>query len=671
MRGTVKFFVLPGGRAPGKKYSPPTRGAYLLTQKPYGSWLSPITTAMLTEDTVHFDQPLFDQNTLYWIEARPSDGGRNVIVRRNPQDGSIEDVTPAPFNVRTRVHEYGGRSYTVHNGTVYFSNFADQRLYRHKPGQPPRAITEEGPVRYAEMTFDVARQRLIAVREDHRLSDIQAETTLVSIHPDHDEFGTVLVAGHDFFSDPRISPDGSKAAWLSWDHPQMPWDGTELWTADATAGGSWEHARKITGSPTDSVLQPEFSPDGTLTFLSDRSGFWNLYRLQDGEARPVYPMDAEFGGPSWVLGITHYVYLNARTIAAIYRQDGIAHWGTIDVDTHVLTEHPTPYTHLAEPVASQENTVVVLAGSWRDPQALVSMALPDGGASPIRVSQHLAVDPQDISIPTAITYPTENGVTAHMTFYPPKNHAFAAPEGEKPPLIVISHGGPTSNSTPMLSLGVQYWTTRGFAVADMDYGGSTGYGREYRRRLQNRWGIVDVEDCTNGALYLARQGLADSQRMVIRGGSAGGFTTLACLTFRDVFRAGASYYGVSDIGALARETHKFESRYMDGLVGPWPEAQDVYEARSPLFHAEQISSPVIFFQGLDDKIVLPNQAEMMVDKLRENHVPVAYIAFPGEGHGFRQSANIQRATEAELYFYSRILGFKLASPVEPVPIENL
>ncbi len=640
-----------------------------MTQKPYGSWPSPVSTPMLTKDSIHFDQALLDQDTLYWIEARPSDAGRNIIVRRNP-DGSFQDITPAPFNARTRAHEYGGRCYLVHNGTVFFTNFSDQRLYRQDPGKDPVPVTAEGPVRYADMVFDSHHNRLLAVREDHRLSDIQAETSIVSINPDGDDYGVVMVGGNDFYSDPRVSADGSSVAWLTWNHPQMPWDGTELWAAAVGHRGHFEHPQKICGSVEESVLQPVWSPDGILTWVSDRDGYWNLYRLSGGRIEPIYPMAAEFAVPAWVFGLSTYSYADRDTIAATYFLHGTWRLGLITLSSRTLQELPEPYTYLANPVATS-HSVFAIAGSWTEPEALVEIPLPAGAPSIIKSSQGIsAMDPDDISVPELVEFPTAGGQTAYAAFYPPKNHSVTGPPDEKPPLMVISHGGPTSSSAPLFKLGIQYWTTRGIAVADVDYGGSTGYGRDYRRRLIDHWGIVDVEDCTNAALFLANRGLVDPERMVIRGGSAGGFTTLACLTFRDVFRAGASYFGVSDIGALARETHKFESRYMDNLVGPWPEAQAVYEARSPLFHAEQITAPVIFFQGLEDKIVLPNQAEMMVAKMKDNHIPVAYIAFEGEGHGFRQAKNIQRSTEAELYFYSRILGFELASPVEPVEIES-
>ncbi|WP_020375422.1 alpha/beta hydrolase family protein [Sulfobacillus thermosulfidooxidans] len=642
----------------------------VLAVKPYGSWSSPVSTEMLTQNTVTFDQPHFDGDTLYWIETRPHEEGRNVIVRFNPLTQEIQDMTPPGFNARTMAHEYGGRAYVVHDGDIFFCNFQDQRLYRQIQGGKPEPITSDLPIRYADMIFDTHHHRIIAVREDHRISDIQATTTIVSINPEGDECGTVLVSGHDFYSDPRLSPDGQQLTWLAWNHPQMPWDGTELWLADLNHEGYPTNSQRLKGSSTESILQPVFSPAGVLTFLSDESGWWNLYQWVDGTAQAIYPMAAEFGTPPWVFGMTTYGYITPDQIVAVYTENGSRHLGLIDLKKHTLTEIKTPYTYFALPVTHHHH-VAMIAGSWQEPAALVTWHGEHTEIQVIKRSQNVVMNPEDISVPSFITFPTAHNQEAYMHFYPPKNHAFTGVPGEKPPLMVISHGGPTSSGTPLFHLGIQYWTTRGFAVADVDYGGSSGYGRAYRRRLEGQWGVVDVEDCTNAALYLAQQGLVDQNRMVIRGGSAGGFTTLACLAFRDVFRAGASYFGVSDLGALARETHKFESRYMDSMVGPWPEAEALYHKRSPLFHADQIKAPVIFFQGLDDKIVLPNQAEMMIEKLQENHIPVAYIAFPEEGHGFRQAQNIKRATEAELYFYSRILGFSLAEAIDPVPIENL
>ncbi len=642
-----------------------------MTKQSFGSWPSPVTAQMLTGvSPYHFSQLQFDGSNLYWVEEMPNEGGRNAVVCFDCY-GQTAPITESPYNVRTRAHEYGGRSYVVHEDTVYFSNFADQRLYRQKRGEDPIPVTAPGPLRYADMVFDARHRRIIAVREDHRVSDIHAETTLVIIDPQGDEYGTPWVSGHDFYMHPHISEDGSRCAYLAWNHPQMPWDGTELWLADISSEGELINRRHITGSAADAILQPTFSPGGVLTFLSDRSGWWNLYQWVNDDAQAVFPAPYEFGMPPWVFGMTSYGYLNEDRILAVYTDGGIRHLVQIDVKSHSLTEWHLPYTYFDSPAVRDSGHAAFIGASWHSPVAIVNLCVARGTSEVIRPSQVAPMDTRDISVPVFQPFPAAESQQAFMAFYPPNNHRFTGPDHELPPLIVISHGGPTSTGTPLFSPAIQYWTTRGFAVADVDYGGSSGHGRAYRNRLRGQWGIVDVDDCTRAALYLADQGAVDPRRMVIRGGSAGGFTTLACLTFRDVFRAGASYYGVSDLAALARETHKFESRYLDSLIGPWPEREEIYRERSPLFHAERIHAPVIFFQGLDDKVVLPEQSQMMVEELRHNHVPVSYIAFPDEGHGFRNADNIERAIQAEWYFYSRILGFPLPEPIEPVAIDNL
>lgn len=522
-------------------------------------------------------------------------------------------------------------------------------------------------MRYADLVWEHGRQRLIAIREDHTDSDIQAVNTIVAIDPESGSTGTVLVEGADFYLYPRISPDGKKLAWIQWNHPNMPWDGTELWVGDLNDHGV-SHAERVAGGLDESVVQPVWSPDGTLYFVSDRSNWWNLYRWDDGKAVPIIaPMAAEFGQPNWQIGTANYGFLG-DDIIAFYSQNGSDQLVRIHPRSGEMTPMNSDYTVYAQ-VRTNAKRAVLFAASATEPRALVSWD-PEKGFQVMKASGEVPIGSEDISVPQAIEFPTENGLTAHAFFYPPRNHQFQAPVGDKPPLIVFSHGGPTGNTVAVFSLAIQYWTTRGFAVVDVNYGGSTGYGRAYRNRLYDAWGLVDVADCTNAARYLARQGLVDENRLAIRGGSAGGYTTLACLTFTDAFHVGASYYGVSDIGALARETHKFESRYMDKLVGPWPEAAEVYHARSPIMHAEQLTRPVIFFQGLDDKIVLPNQADLMVQSLKDRGIPVAYLTFEGEGHGFVQAENVIRAQEAELYFYAQILGIDLSDAIEPVPIDH-
>ncbi|MEZ4594755.1 MAG: S9 family peptidase, partial [Chloroflexota bacterium] len=500
----------------------------------------------------------------------------------------------------------------------------------------------------------------------------EPSNSLVSMNLDsHNEAGTVLAAGHSFYASPRLSPNGRKLAWISWNHPNMPWDGTELWLADLDeAGTALSNITKIAGSHDESIFQPEWSPNGELYFISDRTNWWNLYRWRNGVVQPVYPMEAEFGRPQWVFGMSTYGFERADSIICTYTQNGIWHLARLNTVQGTLTPIDTPYSSLAD-LRVSNGFACFIGGSATRPNAVVRLNLQTNDAQILRQSTDLTVDAAYLSVPESIEFPTENGLTAHAIYYPPKNRDFEAPEGDMPPLLVISHGGPTSATQTTLNLGTQYWTSRGFAVLDVNYGGSTGYGRSYRQRLNGQWGIVDVQDCLNGAKHLVRQGLADGDRLAIRGGSAGGYTTLCALTFYDTFSAGASYFGVSDLAALAQETHKFESRYLDSMVGPYPEAKELYEARSPLHHTDQINCPLILFQGLEDKVVPPNQAEMMFEAVKAKGLPVAYVAFPGEQHGFRSAENIKRTLDGELYFYGKIFGFELADPVKPVEIENL
>ncbi|MBW4493350.1 MAG: S9 family peptidase [Oscillatoria princeps RMCB-10] len=637
---------------------------------PYGSWKSPITSELLVSETVGLGQIALDGEDVYWSEMRPKEGGRNCVVRRTP-DGKISDVTPAPFNARTRAHELGGGAFVVAGGTVYFSNFADGRLYRLPPGGEPQPLTPaDRDWRYADGIADTARGRLICVREDHTGSSHEPVNTLVSVDLQGSEQVRVLVAGEDFYSSPRLSPDGSKLAWLSWNHPNLPWDGTELWVAEMNADGSVGDSHLVAGGVSESIFQPEWSPDGVLHFVSDRTGWWNLYRSCAGGAEPLCEMEAEFGLPQWVFGMSTYAFASENRIICTYTQHGTWHLASLDTAAKQLEKIETPYTDISDLQASGGG-VAFQAGSPKEPTALVLLDLTAGTMQVLRRSSQVAIDAGYLSAPQAIEFPTENGLTAHAFFYPPQNRDFTAPAGEKPPLLVKSHGGPTAAANSSLSLKIQYWTSRGFAVLDVNYGGSTGYGRAYRQRLDGQWGVLDVADCASGARYLAERGLVDGSRLAIAGGSAGGYTTLCALTFRDVFKAGASHCGVSDLEALAKDTHKFEARYLDRLIGPFPQRQDLYRERSPIHFTDRLSCPVILFQGLEDKVVPPSQAEMMVAALRAKGLPVAYVAFEGEGHGFRKAENIKRALDGEFYFYSRVFGFEPAESLEPVAVDNL
>jgi len=636
---------------------------------PYGAWKSPITSDLIVSESIRLVEIALDGSDTYWIESRPAEQGRCVVVRRSV-DGSTFDLAPAPFNARSRVHEYGGGAFAVADGTVFFSHFGDHRLYRQDPGGQPFAIAPEGSMRYADMIVDRHRDRLICVREDHSVEGREAINALVSLDVDGGGSARVVAEGNDFYSSPRISADGSRLAWLTWNHPNMPWDGTEVWVGDLQEDGSVGRATRVAGGVSESIFQPEWSPDGTLYFVSDRTGWWNLYRWNGTSVTPVCPMEAEFGAPQWVFGMSTYAFCSADLIICTYTQRGVWHLGSVNTASGEIKRIETPYTDIECVRASPEHAVF-LAGSPTEVTSLVELDLSTEELSVLRRSSGVELDPAYLSLPRAIEFPTENGLTAHAFFYRPRNPEHVGPPGEKPPLLVVSHGGPTASASSELSLSVQYWTSRGFGVLDVNYGGSTGYGREYRQRLEYKWGIVDVDDCINGALFLADQGEVDSRRLVIRGGSAGGYTTLCALTFRDVFRAGASYYGIGDLEVVTEDSHKFESRYGDLMIGPYPEGRDIYRERSPINYVERLSCPVIFFQGLDDKVVPPNQAEMMVSALRKKGVPVAYLPFEGEQHGFRQAENIKRCLDAELYFYGKVLGFEPAGTIEPVRIENL
>ena len=632
----------------------------------YGSWRSPITSDLAASGT-HLMEIMLDGDDVYWRELRPTERGRHVVMRA--AKGRTEEVTPPPFNVRTLVHEYGGGAFLVDDGIVYFSNYADQRLYRQRVGDQPQAITPVAKLRYADGVIDRHRRHIVCIREDHSVPAREAVNTLVRLHMDGDDEGDVLVSGNDFYSSPRLSPDGSHLAWLTWNHPNMPWDASELWVGELKADGSMGSTERVAGGSDESILQPEWSPDGVLHFVSDRTDWWNLYRWRDRRVELICAIDAEFGGPSWSFGFSSYGFQSVQRVLCAYNRLGIWQLAELDLSSRKLESIKSRYSDITY-LRCATNHAVFLGGSPTDPESIVQFNLTTRRFEVLYRSRELRVDTGYLSTPRAIEFPISNNLTAHAFFYLPKNCDFTAPTEELPPLIVIAHGGPTSAARTTLNMGIQFWTSRGLAVLDVNYGGSTGYGRTYRRRLYGQWGVVDVDDCAHGAEYLAKRKEVDGKRLAIRGGSAGGYTTLCALTFRDVFKAGASHFGISDLEVFDKETHKFESRYNLTLIGPYPERRDLYRERSPIHFIDRISSPVILFQGLEDKIVPPIQAELIVKALRSKGMPVAYIPFEGEQHGFRRTENIKRALEAELYFYSKVFKFELADPLEPVKIDN-
>ncbi|MBE9222273.1 S9 family peptidase [Cyanobacterium stanieri LEGE 03274] len=620
----------------------------------YGEWRSPITSDLIVSGSIGLSSVKFDQKDVYWLENRPSEGGRAVIVRYT--NGQKEDVTPAPFNVRSRVHEYGGGAFLIKNGVIYFSNYADQRVYVQKIGEHPQPLTAQSQVRYTDFCLDKSRNRLICVAEDHSNPEKEPENKLVTIDLNSGEVKPI-VQGADFYTSPRLSPDDSQLAWLCWHHPYMPWESTFLHLATFDDNGEIEDSEIVAGSETESICQPEFSPNGTLHFSSDRTDWWNLYRREkNGHLTPLYPLNAEFGYPHWVFGESVYGFADEDTIVCTYTQNGIWHLASLDSKNNDLTNLNVSYTNIAY-LQVNGSQILFTGGSPNQPTAVVLGDTVSQETEILQQASNLNLDDGYLTQPEQIEFPTSNGNTAYAWYYPPQNKDYQAPEGELPPLLVKSHGGPTAMTTASYNLRIQYWTSRGFAFVDVNYGGSTGYGRDYRQRLAKKWGIVDVEDCINVAKYLVEAQKVNQEKLAISGGSAGGYTTLAALTFHDVFKAGASYYGIGDLEILATDTHKFESRYLDNLIGKYPEEKEIYKVRSPLNHIEKLSCPVAFFQGLEDKVVPPNQAEMMVKALKEKGITTTYVTFGDEGHGFRKAENIKKALDGEFNFYAKIFGF--------------
>ena len=637
---------------------------------PYGSWRSPIAAELVAAGGRRLGSPaLAGDGAVWWAEGRAAEGGRVALMRR-PSGGEPAEVTPPGANVRTRVHEYGGGAWSVAgDDLVLFVEFADQRLYRQRLGEEPVAIVpepeSEAGRRYADFRLAPDGRTVIGVREVH--GEGEAENQIVAIPLEGEGEARVLASGRDFYSFPRVSPDGRWLAWTCWEHPNMPWDGTELWLAPLADPAD---ARLIAGGPAESVFQPEWDPLGRLHFVSDRDGWWNLYRVEGEEIEQLSKEEAELAHPQWLFGGSTYAFLADGSIACVRCDRGEERLGLLEPGAERVRDLGLPYTSFGFPsLASRDDSVAFAASGPERETEIVVLDVAAERSEVLRAASEERVDPAYVSAPRAIEFATSGGESAFGFYYPPANADYEGPADELPPLIVQSHGGPTSHATPALDREFVFWTSRGFGVVDVNYRGSSGYGRRYRDRLRGGWGVVDTDDCIAAARHLAATGEVDGERLAIRGGSAGGYATLCALVFHDEFATGASYYGVADAETLAGDTHKFESRYLDGLIGPYPQEKQLYYERSPIHFVERLRVPVILFQGLDDEVVPPNQAETMVAALRENGVPHAYLAFAGEAHGFRRSETEIRCLEAELYFYGRILGFEPADELEPVAIE--
>jgi dipeptidyl aminopeptidase/acylaminoacyl peptidase len=639
---------------------------------PFGAWPSPVTIDLLTTTAPSVREPGSDGETLLWAESRPQERGRQVLVKLTA-DGP-RDLTPAPWSVRSRVHEYGGGAWAAIPGVVVFSHVVDDRLYRLDGDGEPQPITPEGGFRYADLQIDAASGRVYAVREDHSGGGHEPVNALVVLDLDgpNENGGAVIASGTDFVSSPRMSPDGTRLAWITWNHPNMPWDETTLWIGSIAADGTLANPTAVVRGERESVILPGWDRENRLVYVSDRTGWWHLYRREGDRDVQITDGEREFGVPLWVFGVSTWVALDDGSIVAAWTRDGGWNLSVIDPETREIRDLDLPFTSISAVKAHPDGvSVIVTAGTAHQPSDLLVVDTRTGQYASVRPQTGPTVPDEVVSVAEAVSWTAPDGNTAHGFYYPPHNPDATGPAGELPPLIVEIHGGPTSAASSTLDPATQFWTSRGFAILDVNYGGSTGYGRAYRERLNGTWGVVDVDDCVSGALALADQGRVDRDRLVIRGGSAGGYTTLAALTFHDVFRAGVSYYGIGDLEALATDTHKFEARYGDGLVAPYPEGIETYRKRSPIHHVDRLSSALLLLQGMDDKVVPPNQAFTMADAVRRKGLPVALLTFEGEGHGFRMAETTKAALEAELSFFAQIFGYEPSGEVPVLAIDNL
>ena len=637
-------------------------------RSPYGTWRSPISADVAAVSScILMNIESSPGGNVYWLERRPEEAGRHVIMRLSPQ-GKVKVVTPSDFHVRTRVHEYGGGDYLVDRDIIYFAHDRDQRWYRQRLGKTPKPITpavEKMKLRYADGVITANRKWLILVRESHGKT---IENELVAIATDGSQQLKILARGYDFYSFPRLNALGDKIVWTCWNQPQMPWDGTELWQADITVMLELSNIFKVAGGVGEFISQPRFSPDGKLYFLSDKSGFGNIYRYDGTQFEAICPMNAECDFPQWNFRLKSYDFLDENRLAVIVTDKGEQTLGIVE-DSY-YSAFKLPFSNFMPTLIAKNNQIIFIGSNYNRFPVLTCYDINNGQLNILYESTSLKIDEKYLSSPKLIKFPTTKGKSAYGFYYPPYNQDYIVSQNEKPPLIVISHGGPTGATSTALNLKNQFWTSRGFAVLDVNYGGSTGYGTAYRERLKGQWGIIDVADCVNSAIYLVKQGEVDPERLIIRGGSAGGYTVLCALVFYDIFSLGVSYFGIADLESFVNGTHKFESHYLETLIGSYPEKKAIYEARSPIHHVKKLSCPIIFLQGLEDKVVLPSQAEMIIAEMKKKKLPYTYLTFPNEQHGFRDAKNIKMALEAELYFFSHFFHFEPSDNLPPIKIEN-
>ncbi len=627
---------------------------------PYGSWKSPITSDLISKSIIKFGHLAINKNNIYWVETRPNEKGRNVLVSKSP-DNIFHDLTPSPFNVRTRVHEYGGADFLVVDKVIYFSNFKDQALYKLQQNSIKK-ISFNLNSRYADGIFDKHRNHLIYVREEHVKNKKEPINSIISINLKNNLHEKVIISGNDFYSSPKLSPNNHQLSWISWNHPNMLWDNTEFWVANLDSDGSLVDKTLNSGGKNESVLQPTWSPQGKLYFISDKNGWWNIYSLnKDGSIECIYSMKADFDRPQWTFGNTNIVFESENQIICSFTKNGIWYIAKIDLNKNTLSTFPLPYSSIRN-LCIEDHNLFFIGSSPIIPASIIKFNLNTLKTTIIKTSSQLKIDKNYISIPKHIKFKTGNGFTAYGLFYHPKNKNYNGPKNHKYPLIIQTHGGPTASTSTAFDLKLQYWTSRGFSVFDINYRGSSGHGRKYRQSLYGFWGLYDVEDCINGVKTLIKDNKVDETQVIIRGSSAGGYTTLASLTSNNIFNAAASYYGISDLSSLRKNTHKFESYYLDNLIGDYENSKKIYDVRSPINSINNISCPTILFQGLDDTVVPPDQSYLIFDALRKRGVPTTYISFENEQHGFRQSENIKYALDSELQFYSKILNIKLPHP---------